>query len=96
MTTMTATVARDLSIGGRRYKAAAGETVDAAPQDAGRLETFGFELVAEESSGEPTDLEDLPIGELPELAADRDLEGRSSMTKAELVSALESPTSQEA
>lgn len=96
MPTMTATVPRDVSIGGRRYQADAGDTVDAAPQDVGRLETFGFELVAEESSGEPTDLEDLPIGELRKLATERDLEGRSSMTKAELVSALSTPTSQEA
>ncbi len=95
MPTMIAREPRDLSIGGRRYQAAAGDTVDAAPQDVGRLETFGFELVAEESSGEPTDLESRTIGELRELAADREIEGRSSMTKAELVSAL-TLTSQEA
>lgn len=101
MPTMIASTPRTIRIAGRHYAAGAGETIEAAPQDVDRLRPFGFDLVAEESSGDVAEesadrpLEELGVVELREIATDRTVEGRSSMSKAELVSAL-TPTSQEA
>jgi hypothetical protein len=96
MRRMSATQARDVRIGGRRYRAAAGEEVDVLPRDVERLRPFGFEPVDEDVE-ESTDLEDANLGELRELAKEAEIEGRSKMTREELLEALrDANTGQEA
>lgn len=96
MQPMTTDVARQVRRGPRLYTADAGDVIDVHPLDVDRLTAAGFELVEEESSSEPgQSLEDRTVEELRELARDVDLEGRSSMSKAELVSALSTQTEQQ-
>lgn len=81
--------------GPRVYDAEAGTTVPVHASDVAALEARGFELVEGESSS-TADLEALTVAELRDRAAAVDLEGRSSMSKADLVSALSIPPQQEA
>lgn len=86
MIEMTATVARDVTIAGRRYTAGEGDTVVADRRDVGRLRAFGFAYAGEP---DPTyALDGLTVAELREVAADRQIVGRSRMTREELVEAL--------
>lgn len=81
----------DVNVAGTIYAAQVGDVIDAHPRDVERLTTLGFELVEEESSDERT-LEEMSLTELRDVARDVELEGRSSMTRAELIEALSTPS----
>lgn len=80
----------DVNVAGRIYRGEPGDVIDVHRQDVERLEPFGFELVDEESSGE-RNLEEMTVRELKRVARDAELEGYSSMTRAELLEALSHP-----
>lgn len=95
MPPMRATADVNVRRGPRLYRTDAGTVIDVPPADVAALSARGFELVEEESSS-PTDLASMTVAELRDRAATIELEGRSSMSKAELISALSIPTQQEA
>lgn len=81
MPEMTVTAERgDVRRGPRHYAGAKGDRVDVAERDVDALAARGFSIRKA--------LSDLTVEELRDRARDRDIEGRSTMSKSELVSAL--------
>jgi hypothetical protein len=87
MVTRYASRPLNVSIGGRRYRAKPGETVDADPRDVARLARFGVEeRPDDEESDRP--LEDRTVPELRHLADRLGVEIDSKARRAELLEAL--------
>lgn len=78
--------ARTVQRGGTIYRLQPGTDVDVAPADLGTLEAAGAHLPAAPPA--PPDLDSMTVEELRHLARERDLPGRSSMTRDELLEAL--------
>jgi hypothetical protein len=94
--TLTATGPLDVTIGGRRYQADAGGTIRAVPAHAARLARFGVTASGDvdvEVQGDG--LDELTAAQLAELARDREIRGRSTMTREELLEALRTNDAQE-
>ena len=78
-----------LGRGAKLYVAAPGETIDVYRIDVRALTDRGFTVVRDRPAPSPTEgLEDLDREALYVLAQDRNLRGRSSMSRDELVAAL--------
>lgn len=86
-------VAKTVRRGPIRYDADPGEIIEVYRFDVPRLAAAGFSRVEEEISSDetPDDLDDLTVDQLRDLARDAEIEGRSNMNRAELVSALSNP-----
>ena len=78
----------NVSLGGRRYRAKAGDTVDVDPRDVRRLVAFGVDDLPDVEESDDRPLEDRTVPELRALAAARDVEVPSTARKAELLEAL--------
>lgn len=78
----------------KRYDVQPGEVTEVFPQDVQALVHLGFVPVDDadpEPDTEPDQLDELTVAELRDLASERDLQGRSNMTKSELIAALDNP-----
>lgn len=86
---------RRLGRGAKLYEADPGEIIDVYSIDVPVLAARGFTRVDRDTPAEADDagdgeraLEDLNLDELQELARERDLPGRSTLNKGELIAAL--------
>ena len=86
----TSDTRRDVRRATKRYIADPGETVQAWAVDRDVLTFHGFAVVPDDGD-DPDGLDDLTFAELRDIATDRDLTGRSTLNRGELIAALRDP-----
>lgn len=85
--TVYVTLTSAIAVDGELVKA--GETIGCTEKNARNLMRRGKAVLADEKPADESDLSELTVAELRELAEDAGITGYSDMRKAELIAALE-------